>query len=417
MLQTDIFTKTRREPPKDETAENAKLLIRAGYIHKEMAGVYSFLPLGLKTFNKIVSVIRSEMNAIGGQEISLTALQTPEPWQASGRWSDEEVDIWFKTKMKNGAEVGLSNTHEEPLTKLMTHHINSYKDLPVYPYQFQTKFRNELRAKSGLMRTREFVMKDMYSFNQNKESFRKFYELAASAYLKIFDKLGIGERTYRTYASGGSFSKFSDEFQTVSKAGEDIIYIDKGQNIAINKEVYTDEVIKETGFNKENAVEEKAIEVGNIFPLGTKYSSALGLDFIDEYGESKPVIMGSYGIGPARVMGAIVETLADEKGIVWPPEIAPFKIHLLKIGKGEDLDKKTEEMYNSLTAAGFEALYDNRDVSAGEKFKDADLMGMPYQVIMGEKTLESGNIEFVRRSDGEKKEIKEEKLEEELKEL
>ncbi len=410
MLQSDIFSKTRREAPKDETSENAKLLIRAGYINKEMAGVYSFLPLGLKTFNKIVNIIKEEMNALGGQEISLTALQDSALWKASGRWSDEVLDVWFKTKLAGGTEVGLANTHEEPLTKLMTHHIDSHKDLPVYPYQFQTKFRNELRAKSGLMRTREFVMKDMYSFSANEESFKEFYEKAANAYLKIFDKLGIGEKTYRTFASGGSFSKFSDEFQTVSKAGEDIIYIDQSQNIAINKEVYDDEVIKETGFDKENAKKEKAIEVANIFSLGTKYAEALDLNFLDENGKENPVIMGSYGIGPARVMGAIVETLADEKGIVWPEEIAPFNIHLLKIGKGKNLDEKAQELYRSLTGAGIETLYDNRDISAGEKFKDSDLMGIPYKVIIGKKNIDRGNVEFVKRKDGETEVIELEKI-------
>ena len=288
MRQSLLFTKTRKEAPKDEVSKNAQLLLRAGYIHKEIAGVYAYLPLGLRTFNNIIEIIREEMNAIGGQEVVLTALQDPEVWKKSGRWEDEYVDVWFKTHLHSGeafhqgSELGIAYTHEEPLTRLMINHISSYRDLPVYVYQFQTKFRNEARAKSGIMRTREFVMKDLYSFNTTEESFRAFYEECAAAYLRIFERLGIGEKTHRTFASGGSFSKFSDEFQTESLAGEDIIYIHDEKKIAINKEVCTDEVLRSLDVSKEELRETKSIEVGNIFPLGTKYSSVLGLFYKKE---------------------------------------------------------------------------------------------------------------------------------------
>jgi prolyl-tRNA synthetase len=400
--QSQLFSKTRREAPRDEEAANAQLLIRAGYVHKEMAGVYSFLPLGLRTFTKIVDAIREEMDALGGQEIALTALQDPAPWHASGRWSDDVIDVWFKTDLAGGSAAGLGNTHEEPLTRLMTHHINSYKDLPAYVYQFQTKFRNELRAKSGLLRTREFVMKDLYSFNRSEEAFRAFYEQAAEAYLRVFDRLGVGDRTYRTYASGGSFSKFSDEFQTVSPAGEDTVYVHNDRSVAINEEIFTDDVLAELGFQRDAFTPQPAIEVGNIFPLGTKYAKALELYYTDENGQQQPVYMGSYGIGPGRLMAAIVETFADEKGIVWPKEIAPYTIHLVSLGTDKPaVHEEAERVYRTLKESGVEVLYDDRPVSAGEKFADADLLGLPYRAVISEKALEQGGIELTERASGD----------------
>jgi prolyl-tRNA synthetase len=402
MRQSTLFTKTRKEAPKDEVSKNAQLLIRAGYVHKEMAGVYSYLPLGLRTLNKIIEIIREEMNSIGGQELFLTSLQDSKPWEASGRWNDEVVDIWFKTKLKSGTELGLANTHEEVLTSLMTNFISSYNDLPKYVYQFQTKFRNETRAKSGIMRSREFIMKDLYSFNKSEEEFRDFYEKCAAAYLRIYQRVGLGDVTYRTFASGGSFSKFSDEFQTVCDAGEDLIYIDKKKNIAINKEVHTEEVLKDLGLKKGDLVEAKSIEVGNIFPLGSKYSSVLGLHFKKEDGTETPVIMGSYGIGPGRVMGTIVEVFADEKGIVWPKAVAPYTIHLVLLaGKDGKAKEYAENLYSKLMEKGIEVLFDDRDARAGEKFADSDLLGLPYRVVVSDKTLESGTLERKNRATGE----------------
>ncbi len=365
-----------------------------------MAGVYDYLPLGLRVFNKIVGIIREEMNAIGGQEVVLSTLQDPELWKKSGRWSDEAVDNWFKTKLKNDAELGLGFTHEEPLTNLARSHIVSYKDLPRYVYQFQTKFRNELRAKSGIMRTREFVMKDMYSFSRSEEEFRQFYEECAVAYMNIFKRVGLGGITYRTFASGGSFSKFSDEFQTVSEAGEDHIYIDDKKRIAVNKEVYKDEVLKDLGIKKNDLREAKAIEVGNIFPLGTRFSEALGLTYKDENGKQMPVIMGSYGIGPGRLMGTVVEILSDEKGIIWPESIAPYKIHLLSLGTEKKVISAADGLYKTLTKAGVEVLYDDRDLRAGEKFADADLLGIPYRAVVSTKTIAEDKIELTERKTG-----------------
>tara|TARA_Y100000310_G_scaffold288684_1_gene314543 strand:- start:12603 stop:13841 length:1239 start_codon:yes stop_codon:yes gene_type:complete len=400
MRHSELFTKTRREAPKGEVSKNAELLIRAGFINKEMAGVYSYLPLGLRVLNNVQNIIRKEMNGIGGQELLLTTLQDPEVWKKSGRWDDQVVDVWFKTTLASQSEIGLATTHEEPLTFALKNHIRSHKDLPFSVYQFQTKFRNELRAKSGLLRAREFIMKDLYSFSKNEEEHETFYEKAKEAYIRIFDRVGIGEQTYFTFASGGSFSKYSHEFQTVTSAGEDIIYVSKEKGIAINKEVYKDEVLKDLGVSKEELTEEKAVEVGNIFPLGTKFSDALGLMYKSENGEEKPTVMGSYGIGPGRLMGTVVEILSDEKGIVWPKNISPFDVHLLSLPGGIE---EAEKLYEEIVASGKEVLFDDRDVSPGEKFADSDLIGIPNRIIVSEKTLAQGKIELVDRGSGEVK--------------
>ncbi len=401
MRQSQLFTKTRKEAPKDEVAKNAELLIRGGYIHKEMAGVYSYLPLGLRVLKKIENIIREEMNAIGGQELLLTALQEKGLWEKTGRWDDAVVDNWFKTKVKNGSEVGLGFTHEEELTALMTDHIHSYKDVPRYVYQFQTKFRNEARAKSGIMRCREFLMKDLYSFCRDQKEHDEFYEKSKKAYLKIFEHSGLGEKTYLTMASGGVFSKYSHEFQTLTSAGEDIIYICDKCKIAVNKEVIEDlkHVCPQCGNKKLR--EEKAVEVGNIFPLGTRFSDALGLKYLDEKGESKSVVMGSYGIGLGRLMGAIVEVFADEKGIVWPEAVAPFVVHLVLLnGDVPEVKAEAERLYSDLTKKGVEVLFDDREATAGEKFADSDLIGIPKRIVVSKKTVADKKFELKTRIDG-----------------
>ncbi len=394
MLQSHLFTKTRKEAPKDEVSKNAELLIRAGYINKEMAGVYNFLPLGLRVLNKIIGIIREEMNALGGQEIFMSSLQRKELWERSGRWSDDVVDNWFKTNLKDGGEVGLAFTHEEPISNMLEQFVSSYKNLPFSVYQFQTKFRNEARAKSGIMRTREFVMKDLYSFSKDEAEHQEFYERAKKSYIKIFERVGLGDRTYLTTASGGSFSKFSHEFQTITEAGEDTIYItDEDKKEAVNKEIGGE------------GREAKAVEVGNIFTLGTKFSDP-HLTYKDENGDSKPVFMGSYGIGPARVMGTIAEVLSDDKGIIWPVSIAPFRAHILSIGQ----DEKAKELYDKLVRDGVEVLLDDREVSAGEKFAEADLLGIPTQIIVGKKSVEGGKFEIKDRKTGERSEMDEKAL-------
>jgi len=410
MQQSNLFTKTRKEAPKDEVAKNAKLLIQAGFINKEMAGVYSYLPLGLRVLEKIKNIIREEMNQIGGQEILMTTLQGKEVWEKTDRWDDTQVDDWFKTVLKNKSEIGLAFTHEEPLTQVMKNFVSSYKDLPCYVYQFQTKFRNELRAKSGILRGREFLMKDLYSFSKDKKEHERFYEEMKEVYMKIFERLGFGDETYITISSGGSFSKYSYEFQTVTEAGEDIIYIvDEDKKIAINKDDFNDEVLKDFGLEKvvkDNLVQKKSIEVGDIYSLGEKYSEALGLSYKDQDGEEQFVYMGSYGIGVNRLLGTVVEVFSDEKGIIWPESVAPFQIHLLSLGQ----DEQAGEIYKKLKESGIEVLYDDRDVKAGEKFADADLIGIPKRVVVSERSLKEGGVELKKRGEEVTKIIKVEEL-------
>lgn len=400
MKQSQLFTKTRKEAPADEVAKNAELLTRAGFIHKEMAGVYTYLPLGLRVINKIENIIREEMNAIGGQEVSMTALQDPELWKKTDRWSDEKVDVWFKTKLKNDTELGLGCTHEEPITNMMTNFISSYRDLPLFVYQFQTKFRNELRAKAGILRGREFLMKDMYSFCKDEAEHNEFYEKSKVAYMNVYKRVGLGHLTYIVFASGGMFSKYSHEFQTITSVGEDLIYVDENSGIAVNKEVLNDEVLNSLGVKRENLVEKKAIEVGNIFTYGKRYSEPLNLNFTNEAGETLPVFMGAYGIGLGRLMGTVVETLSDDKGIIWPESIAPFEVHLLMLGEDEKVKAQANEIYEKLQGEGVEVLFDDRrEVSAGEKFADADLLGMPYRAVVSARSIEAGGIELKKRTE------------------
>lgn len=399
MRSTELFTKTKKQAPADEVSKNAQLLIRAGYIHKEMAGVYTFLPMGLRVLENICQVIREEMNAIGGQELKMTTLQDPEIWQATDRWDDEKVDVWFKTKLKNGSEIGLGPTHEEPLIRAVKPYISSYKDLPFLAYQIQTKFRNETRAKSGVMRGREFLMKDLYSFARTEQEHDELYEKIKQAYFKVYKRLGVGEQTFLTFASGGMFSQFSHEFQTVCEAGEDTIYLDRKKGIAINEEVNDDKVLAELGVKREDLEEVRAAEVGNIFTLKDKFSKPLGLNYLDENNQEMDVLMGCYGIGPSRLVGVITELLGDDKGLVWPYEIAPFKVYIVRIGDSEAVIKATDKLYAELNEANIEAFYDDRDVRPGEKFADADLIGIPIRLVVSEKTLAGDEVEFKKRTD------------------
>lgn len=416
MLQSKLFLPTIKEDPKDETSLNAKLLTRGGYVYKEMAGVYTFLPLGLRVIEKIKNVIRKELNRVGCQEMKLTALQKKDLWEKTGRWNDEVVDDWFKTKLKNDTELGLAFTHEEPLTAIMKKFISSYNDLPKYLYQFQTKFRNELRAKSGIMRGREFLMKDLYDFSLDKRQHEEFYEKMKEVYMSIFEKCGIGKETYLTMSSGGSFSKYSFEFQTISEAGEDTIVYDEEKRIAINKNDYNDELLKDFNLDKNelNFKEAKSIEVGDIYTLGEKYSKAIGLAYKDKKGKEQNVFMGSYGIGISRLMGAIVEIFHDDNGIIWPQSVAPFKIHLLSLfggNKDEEVLKKSENIYNKIKENGNEILWDDRkDVKAGAKFAGADLIGCPWRIVISEKVLADNKIEIKKRDSKEIELINEEEI-------
>lgn len=415
MRQSQLFSKTRKEAPKDEVAKNAQLLIRAGFVHKEMAGVYSMLPLGLRVLEKINNIIREEMNRVGGQEVLLSALQSKELWEQTNRWNDEVVDNWFKTKLKGGSDVGLGFTHEEPLTQIMRSHVSSYADLPKAVYQIQWKFRNEERAKSGILRGREFLMKDLYTFSATAEEHAAIYEKIAAAYARVYERLEIGDRTYRTFASGGVFSKYSHEFQCLADVGEDTVYVHREKRIAVNKEVLEPGVLADLGVSEQELTEEKAIEVGNIFSLGTRFSDALGLFYKDASGHDKPVVMGSYGIGCTRLMGVLAEILSDEKGLVWPQSVAPFAVHLLSLpGGNADVVAEADRHYEDLKARGIEVLYDDRSARAGEKFADSELIGIPKRIVVSEKTMQEGGLEITDRTSGTTSFIPESSLIEQL---
>jgi len=412
MLQSKLFTKTKKESPADEIAKNAELLIKGGFIHKEMAGVYAYLPLGVRVLEKIKTIIREEMNKVGGQEVYMTTLQPRDIWEKTDRWDDTKVDNWFKTKLKNGEELGVGLTHEEPIVDAISEYVSSYRDLPFSVYQIQNKFRNELRAKSGLLRGREFIMKDMYSFSRTQEEHDAQYEKIARAYFEVYKRLGIGHITYRTHADGGIFTKkFSDEFQVISGVGEDTIYLDEDKNIAINKEIYTDENIQKLGLDKAKLVEKRAIEVGNIFPLESKYTDALGVYYVNENGEKKSIISGCYGIGVSRTMGVLVEIFSDDKGIIWPESVAPFKAHILVLGDKEEAKAEAEKLYKEMEKKGIEVLFDDRaGVSAGEKFADADLLGIPYRIVVSERSLKDGGYEVKKRTEEKGKIVAKEEL-------
>ncbi len=400
MKQSQLFTRTKKEAPKDEVSRNAQLLIRAGYVYKVMAGVYAYTPLGLRVLEKVKQIVREEMNAIGGQELIMTNLQRKDTWEATGRWSDEAVDVWFKTKLQDGTELGLAWSHEEAIMEMMQQHIESYKDLPVSVYQFQTKLRNELRSKSGIMRGREFVMKDMYSLHATEEDMDQYYERVIEAYNKIYQRLGIGDETFVTFASGGAFTKFSHEFQTICSAGEDVLYVNADKTVAVNEEVL-DDATKELSVDKATLSPVTSAEVGNIFKFGTEKSEKMHIVYKDAEGKQQPIYLASYGVGVTRVIGVIVEKFADDKGLVWPESVAPFQVHLLSLGA----DEKSGEIYKVLTEAGIEVLYDDRDLSAGEKFTQSDLLGMPWRMVIGKRSLESGKAEVKKRTDTEAQEV------------
>lgn len=401
MKLSKLFTKTSKNISSQIESTNAQLLTRAGYIYQEMAGVYAFLPLGMRVIKNIENIVRDEMDKIG-EELLMPALSGRERWHATKR--HDAIDILMSTRAanekaleKSTAEYILNPTHEEIITPIAKHFRTSYKDFPFAIYQIQTKFRNEARAKSGLLRGREFIMKDLYSFHTSEEDLNKFYEIAKERYEAIFDRLGIGHDTYITFASGGDFTDdYSHEYQTVLESGEDVIYLDRKNKVAYNKEVATDEDAKKLGVNFDELEQVMASEVGNIFPLSTKFSEHLDYKYSDEDNSQKNVWMGSYGIGISRLMGVITEKFADEKGLVWPESIAPYMYHIIALPDEENI-KAANKVYEALGAD--KCLYDDRDsASTGERFADADLIGCPIQIIVSKKTLENNSVEVISRS-------------------
>jgi prolyl-tRNA synthetase len=405
MRQSQLFTKTRREAPKDEEAKNAQLLIRAGFVHKEMAGVYSYLPLGLRTLTRIESIIRAEMDSIGGQEIRMATLHPSEPWKQTGAW--DKVDVLFKLMSRTEKEYALGQSEEEIVTPIAAEYAPSYKDLPLALYQIGQKYRDELRAKSGIMRGREFGMKDMYSFHASQEDFDRFYQIVKEAYLRIYSAVGLVAKV--TEASGGSFSeKISYEFMVLTDAGEDTIFYCPTCDYCVNEEV-SGELGEGSMCPKGDGKKLKkgiASEVGNVFDLGDRYPKAFNFKYTDTTGADNYPIVGCYGLGTTRLMGVIVEALSDEKGMVWPEAVAPFRVHLVSMMPNDPtIVAYADALYEELIVAGVEPLYDDRDVRAGEKLADADLIGIPTRIIVGKETISSGELEVVSRATGEVKRI------------
>ena len=392
MKVSQLFTKTQKTYPKDEVSISSQLLIRGGFIDKVSAGIYTLLPLGLKVADNLIKIIREEMEAIGGQEILMPGLVPKANWVQTGRW--ENFDALFKLKGADEKEYALGATHEEIISPLAKKFVLSYKDLPLYLFQIQNKFRNELRAKSGVLRTREFLMKDLYSFHVDEEDLDRYYEKVKAAYWKILARAGIKDKTYFTFASGGDFTKYSHEFQTEAEGGEDEIYVCRKCRTGLNREIVQGEYKCPQCGEKEYDLK-KCIEVGNIFKLKTKFSQPFGLSYKDKNDREKPVEMGCYGLGVQRLMGTIIEVSHDEKGMIWPSEAAPYQVYFISLIEDR---KKAEEIYQTISAKA-SVLFDDREVSAGEKFAEADLIGLPYRIVLSEKTKEK--IELKKRGSGE----------------
>jgi prolyl-tRNA synthetase len=402
MRYSKLFGKTSKSVQADADSANAKLLTQGGFVAKQMAGVYNYLPLGLRVLNKIQNIIREEMNAVGGNEILMPAMTQEASYAQTGR---DKMDVLFHLQGRDESELVLNPTHEEVVTPLVQKYVFSYRDLPMAVYQIQNKFRNEPRAKSGLLRGREFSMKDLYSFHVSTEDLDIFYhEKMIPAYRKVYDRLGLGERTILTYASGGAFSRYSHEFQVLSDVGEDTIHLCQTcKKSAINKEIYSDEMKTCLDCGGLDFKETKAIEVGNIFKLGARFSEAFDFKYADSEGKEQLVHMGCYGIGPSRLMGALVEVFNDEKGIIWPKSVAPYAVHLVSLGADDNVKQEAEKLYNQLSEKCVEVLWDDRDASAGAKLADADLIGIPTRVIVSKKTLEQNSVEVKERNEKDAK--------------
>ena len=399
MRQSVLFTRTRHEAPKDEAAKNAQLLIRAGFVHKEMAGVYSYLPLGLRVLAKIDRIVREEMNGVGGQEVRMATLHPSENWKKTGAW--DAVDVLFKIKSRTEKEYALGQSEEEIVTPIAQEYVTSYKDLPVAIYQIGQKYRDELRAKSGIMRGREFGMKDMYSFHESPEDFERFYEVVKRAYLNIYERVGLSARA--TEASGGAFSeKISYEFMVLTEAGEDDIIFCDACEYCSNAEIARAKASDRCPSCGKGVVKAaKAVEAGNVFDLGQKYPKAFGFTYKDKEGNERHPYVGCYGLGTTRLMGTIAEVLGDEKGLVWPENVAPFAYHLVFVGqKGDEAERTADALYEEMCGLGVEVLYDDRNLRAGEKFADSDLLGIPRRVVVGKEAAATGLFEVVERASG-----------------
>ncbi len=395
MRQSQLFPKTRKEAPKDAVSVNHQLLVRAGYIDQLMSGSFTLLPLGLRVVTKINQIIREEINKVGGLELAMPLLHPKEIWSETGRW-DKADEIMYKLSDSRKKEYVLSFTHEEIVMDLLRKNINSYQDLPVSIYQFSTKFRNEPRARSGILRGREFMMKDLYSAHTSETDMMEYYEKVKGAYVKIFKRLGFDFKVVE--ASGGVFTdKHTHEFQVINANGEDTIFACSECDFSVNKEIFEGKEGEKCSKCKKGKIEkiDNTVEVGNIFPLGTWYAERMKVYFMDKDGGKKPVWFASYGIGPTRVMGTLVEVSHDDRGIMWNKVVAPFDVHLVEL-KGKNEKGKAEEICNKLKEAEVDVLWDDRDVPAGEKFADSDLIGIPVRLVVSERN--GDKIEWKERT-------------------
>ena len=393
--QSRMAAKSRKDISKDEVSVNAQLLERGGFVSKLAAGIYSYLPMGLKVLTKIENIVREEMNSVGSEEILMPSLTPKSVWEVTGRWTKPGTEVQFQLKDSGGREFGLGFSHEEIVTPLVSQFVHSYRDIPKSVYQIQTKFRDEPRAKSGLLRGREFRMKDMYSFHLDPDELNKYYEKVAEAYFRVFKRVGLN--AFRVTAGGGIFSpESSDEFTVEAEVGEDTIFRCDKCDFAENKEDSTvksgDACPKGDGTIREV----RGIEVGNIFHLGAKYTSALDWTVTDKEGKRQPILMGCYGIGVSRLIGTVVELHHDEHGIIWPKEIAPYDVHVVNLMRTKS--DVADDVAVALEQAGLSVLYDDRpDASVGAKLADADLLGMPVRVVVSERTLAQNSVEVKAR--------------------
>lgn len=409
MKYSKLFSKTLKSAPSNADTVNHRLLVQAGYVRQVMAGVYTYTPLGLRVLNKISNIIREEMNEIGGQEVLMPLLHPSSIWKQTGGW--DKIDVLFKVKSRTGRDYALAQSNEETVTPLVKEWIHSERDLPLAVYHINAKFRDELRSKSGILRGREFLMKDMYSWHSTQEDFDLFYRTVKEAYFKIFNRMGLSAKA--TEASGGAFTeKVSYEFEVLSEAGEAHILHCENCNWCVNSD---DIITYKEGEDchkcgKAKLQSAKAAELGNVFDLGTKYTKAFDISINNAKGEKIYPIMGCYGIGVSRTMGVLVETFHDERGIIWPESVAPFKVHLISLaGKNTEVAKRADDVYAQLIKAQVEVLYDERDsAGAGAKLADADLLGIPYRVVVSEKTGEA--VELKKRSEKEAKLVGTEEL-------
>ena len=414
MRQSQIFAKTKKETPKGAETISHQYLVRGDFVDQTAAGVYSFLPLGWQVYQKIERIIREEMNNLGGQEVSMPALIPQNLWQETGRWNDIDPPL-FVVEDRHQKKYGLGPTHEEVITDLVRRRVKSYQDLPLYLYQIQTKFRNEMRATGGLLRVREFVMKDLYSFNASEEETLEFYEKVKKAYLKIFSRCGLKVAVAEA-DSGTIGGSLSHEFSLLAETGEDKILVCSKCSYGANiNKVGKIRKCPQCGGQMEKS---NGIEAGHTFYLGTKYSQAMGANFTDKDGQKKSIVMGCYGIGLGRLMAAIVEASHDKKGIIWPDSVAPFQIHLIELSaNNKELTKAAQKLYQDLTKVGLEVLYDDRDKSAGEKLVESDLIGIPMRLVISEKTIAKKAVEVKRRESETIKLVEIGKLVSELKKL